>query len=145
MVIFSRFDYDWIHKPLFSLRTTFFHFSHQLQKRISEIFLCFGVNERPIPYQPYAGIYIICTSVTAIFYHLVLKIQSPIRGVHYTVEKPKWYPFINWWYKNKQSKYDMKQSVVSIGSQYRFVWQALSNVKESLIQLFSYSSLYLML
>ena len=136
MVIFSRLNHVWIHKPicLFSLKTTFFHFSHQLQNCISTISLCFGVKEGPkIPYQPYTGIHIICTSVTAMFYHLVLKIQSAIRGVHYTVKKPKWYPFINWWYKKKQSKFDMKQSVVSIGSQYRFAWQALSNVKESLI------------
>ena len=45
--------------------------------------LCFGVKERPkITYQPYPGIYIICTSVTAVFYQLALKIQSPVREVY---------------------------------------------------------------
>ena len=35
-----------------------------------------------ITYQPYRGIYVICTSVTAVCYHFALKIQSPVRGVH---------------------------------------------------------------
>ena len=82
-------------------------------------------KERPIiTYQPYRGIYVICTSVTAVCYHFALK-SNPLSGEFiYTVEKSKWYPFINWWYKNISS-FDMKQSVVSIGSQYTMVWQAL--------------------
>ena len=85
MVIFSRFDHVWIHKPisLFSLRTTFSYFSHQLQNWTSKTSLCFGDKVRPkITYQPYSGIYTICTLVTAVFYHLALKFQSPVRGVH---------------------------------------------------------------
>ena len=127
MVIFSSFDHVWIHKPVspISLRTTFSHFSHQLQNRTSKTSLWFGVKERPmITYQPYRGIYVICTSVTAVCYHFALK-SNPLSGEFiYTVEKSKWYPFINWWYKTISS-FDMKQSVVSIGSQYTMVWQAL--------------------
>ena len=45
--------------------------------------LCFGVKERSkITYQTYPGIYTICTSVAAAFYHLPLKIQSPVREFH---------------------------------------------------------------
>ena len=82
-----------------SVGITFSRFSHQFQNWTSMTSLCFGVKERPkITYQPYPGIYTICTSVTAVFYNLALKIQSPFRGVHllhYTVEKSKSYPFIN--------------------------------------------------
>ena len=43
-------------------------------------------------------LFIQCTSVKAVFYHLTLKIQSPVRSQRnsFIVEKPKWYPFINW-------------------------------------------------
>ena len=68
---------------LLPLRTTFYHFSHQLQNWTSKTSLCLGVKEgSKITYQPYPGICIICNSVTAVFYHLTLKIQSLVRGVH---------------------------------------------------------------
>ena len=80
----------------FSLSATSLHSSHQLQNWTSKTSLCFGVKERPkIAYQPYPGIYTICTSVTTMFYHLALKIQYPVREFIYTIEKCRWYPFIN--------------------------------------------------
>ena len=63
----------------FSLKTTFYH----LQNGTLKTSLCFAIKERPkTTYQPHPRIYIIRTSVTAVFYHLTLKIQSAVRGVH---------------------------------------------------------------
>ena len=129
MVIFSRFDHVWIHEPisLFSLRRTFPHFSHKLQYWTSKTFHCFGANERPkITYQPYPGRCTICTSVIVVFYHMALKIQSPVRGVH--LHSPEVHSrevhslngilLLTNDTKRNKSICDMKQSVVSIGSQY---------------------------
>ena len=132
MVIISRFDQVWTHKPisLFSFRTTFSKFSHQLQNWTSKTSLSFGVKERAkISYQPYPGIYIICTSVMAVFYTCFsFGIQNPIpsQGSSFTQSRSlNSILLLTDDTKKGKSSFDMKQAVVSIGSQYTLVWQAL--------------------
>ena len=119
MVIFSRFDHPWIHKPisLFSLRTTFSHFSHQLQNWTSKTSLCFGVKERPkITYQPYAGIYIICTLVAEFFLSLGIKKPIYCQGSSFTQLKSlNGLLLLTDDTQINKSSFDMKQPVVSIG------------------------------
>ena len=121
MVIISRFDQVWTHKPisLFSFRTTFSNFSHQLQNWTSKTSLSFGVKETAI----------ICTSVMAVFYTCFsfgIKNPIPCQGNRFT----QW-RILNGILsltddtKKGKSSFDMKQAVVSIGSQYTLVWQAL--------------------
>ena len=132
MAILSRFDYVWIHKLiwLFSLTTTFSYFSHQLQNWTSKTSLKFGVKERPtITYQPYPGICIICTSVTAVFYTCFsFGIKNPIscQGSTFTqLRSLNGILLLTDDTKISKSSFDTKQSVVNKGSQYTLVWQAL--------------------
>ena len=132
MAILSRFDYVWIHKLiwLFSLTTTFSHFSHQLQNWTSKTSLKFGVKERPtITYQPYPGICIICTSVTAVFHTCFsFGIKNPIscQGSTFTqLRSLNGILLLTDDTKISKSSFDTKQSVVNKGSQYTLVWQAL--------------------
>ena len=132
MVIFSTFDYVWIHKLfwLFSLTTTFSIFSHQLQNWTSKTSLKFGVKERStITSQPYPGTYIICTSVTAAFYACFsFGIKNPISCQGTTVTQLRSLNgilLLTDVLKINKSSFDTKQSVVSKGSQYTLVWQEL--------------------
>ena len=86
MIIFSRFDHVWIHKPIlhFSLRTTFSHFSTSCKIEVQRLLLALVLKRDPklntnhiLEYTSYVS-----TSVTAAFYCLALKIQYPVRRVH---------------------------------------------------------------
>ena len=119
MVIFSRSGHVWIRKPIspFRLRTTFSHFSHQLWnlKRDSKLYINHILE--------YIHQY---TSVLAVFYTcLSFGIKNSIPCQESLFTQSRSLNGILYDAKINKSSFDVKQSVLSIGSQYTLVWQTL--------------------
>ena len=141
------------HFFLLIIYNLFLHFSHQLQNWTSKTFLCFGVKERPkITHQPHPGKYTICMnseytlyfldchSVHSIYLSYSCVLSSDIKNP--TSCQGSSIFSLTFGTKISKTRFDMKQSVVNIGSQYILtkVWQkasTMSKAEESLISFFS--------